>query len=301
MPGVDNTQPLRALSAQWGERPSLRCGEKSLDLSAVAVMGVLNITPDSFFDGGQFYQSGGYDLSSILHRAEALVAGGADILDVGGESTRPGSQPVSLQRELDRVVPVVEAITARLETIVSVDTSKSRVIAEVARVGAGLINDVRALRSPGALAAAAAAGLPVCLMHMHGEPGTMQSAPPSYGNVVQEVLDFLEQRAEECIAAGVSQDQILIDPGFGFGKTLQHNLLLMRDLSAFLTTGYPVLVGVSRKSMIGAVTGRPVAERLPGSLALAAMAVMQGAAVVRVHDVAETSDVVAMVRAVIDG
>ena len=261
-------------------------------------MGVLNITPDSFYDGGRLFRDGRPSLSQILRRAERMVADGADVLDVGGESTRPGAQTVTAQQEIDRVVPVVEALASRFDEVVSVDTSSAAVISEAADVGAGLINDVRALRAPEALSAVVRCGLPVCLMHMQGDPGTMQKAP-CYDDVVGDVYRFLQDRVDVCVQAGLRRDRVLIDPGFGFGKSLEHNLSLMRNLSRFAESGYPLVVGVSRKSMIGAVTGRVTADRLPGSLALAAMAVERGAAMLRVHDVAETRDVVSMVNAVL--
>lgn len=279
---------------------SLQCGGRTLDLAKPAVMGVLNVTPDSFSDGGQLLHSQRPDLSAILTRAEAMVAAGAAILDVGGESTRPGAAPVSEAEELDRVVPVVERLTSELEIVVSVDTSTAAVMREAAGVGAGIINDVRALQRPGALEAAAATGLPICLMHMQGEPDTMQTAPV-YSDVVEDVLHFLEQRVSLSEAAGIGRQQIMLDPGFGFGKTLEHNVALMRGLGRFVATGMPVMVGVSRKSMIGALTGREVGDRLAGSLALATAALLAGAAIIRVHDVPETCDVAKIVTTLITG
>ena len=273
-------------------------GAEGVAIAGTAVMGIVNVTPDSFFDGGYLFRDGRACLSAVLRKAEAMVAQGADILDVGGESTRPGAQPVGLQQEIDRVVPIVEAIASQLGSVVSVDTSKGAVMVEAAKAGADMINDVRALRLPGALHAAQTTGLPVCLMHMQGDPVGMQT-DPLYDNVREDVRSFLLARADECAEAGIERSRIMIDPGFGFGKTLSHNLQLMRGLTELANTGYPLVVGVSRKSMIGAVTGKPLAERLPGSLALAAMAVMQGAAVLRVHDVAETRDVVKMIDAVL--
>jgi dihydropteroate synthase len=260
-------------------------------------MGVLNITPDSFSDGGVLYGAAGPDLDGVRRLAEAMVAQGAAVLDVGGESTRPGAAPVSEQEELDRVVPVVEAISDLSEAIVSVDTSTPAVMEAAAGVGAGLINDVRALQRPGALEVAARLGLPVCLMHMQGDPQTMQ-ASPSYTDVVTEVRDFLLGRADACLAAGFAQEQILLDPGFGFGKTLEHNLDLLRRLPELADAGYPLLAGLSRKSMIARLTGRDVADRLPGSLALALLAAQGGARLLRVHDVAETTDALRILEAV---
>jgi dihydropteroate synthase len=255
-------------------------------------MGILNVTPDSFSDGGQFAA-----IDAALRHAEAMVAAGASLIDVGGESTRPGAAPVSVGEELDRVVPVVEAIRQRLDTLVSVDTSTPEVITATAAVGAGLINDVRALRRDGALEAAAATGLPVCLMHMQGEPDTMQQAP-RYDSVLDEVNAFLEARVAACEAAGICRARILLDPGFGFGKTLEHNLELFARLDQLRPAALPLLIGVSRKRMIGDLLGRPVEQRLAGGLALAGLAVVAGVRIIRVHDVAETVDVVRMIEAV---
>jgi dihydropteroate synthase len=276
---------------------TLVCGCVSLSLRAPAVMGVLNITPDSFSDGGQLCDQRGARLSAVLRRAESMVAAGAAILDVGGESTRPGAAALSSQQEIDRVAPVVEALVRHVDVVISVDTSNPMLMVEATTLGAGLINDVRALRRPGALEAACESGLPVCLMHMQGEPDTMQREP-SYRDVVADVLQFLERRVAECVGAGLARERILIDPGFGFGKTTTHNLQLFRQLHKLVETAYPVVVGVSRKSMIGAVTGKSVGDRLAGGLALAALAVLSGAAIIRAHDVAETRDVVIMMNAV---
>lgn len=249
------------------------------------VMGVLNVTPDSFSDGGRWL---GRD--DALRHAEAMIAAGADLIDVGGESTRPGAEAVPEQEELDRVIPVIEALAGAFDTTVSVDTSKAQVMREAAAAGAGLLNDVYALRREGALEAAAATGLPVCLMHMQGEPRSMQSEP-TYEDVVVEVEAFLLERAAACRAAGIAGADILLDPGFGFGKTLEHNLALLRALPRLCAHDYPVLAGLSRKSMLQALTGRAVENRLAGSLALALAAARGGASVIRVHDVAETVDV----------
>jgi len=248
-------------------------------------MGILNVTPDSFSDGGLFNR-----LDDALRRAEQMVAQGAGILDVGGESTRPGAQAVGEQEEIERVAPVIEAISTRIGIPLSIDTSKPGVMRAAVGSGASLINDVNALRAEGAIEAASALGVPVCLMHMQGEPRTMQHAP-RYTDVVSEVRDFLVARAAACMAAGVAREDIWIDPGFGFGKTLQHNLQLLRGLPLLAQTGFPVLAGISRKSMLGAVTGRGVGERLAGSLAVALLALQRGALILRVHDVAETRDV----------
>ncbi len=255
-------------------------------------MGILNVTPDSFSDGGRYALK-----DAALKHAESMVRAGATLLDVGGESTRPGARAVSPTEELERVAPVVEAIARELDVVISVDTSTPAVIREVARLGAGLINDVRSLRRDGALDAALDSGLPVCLMHMRGEPGDMQD-DPQYTDVTTEVCDFLAQRMAECVAAGIKAERIVLDPGFGFAKTLEHNLSLFRHLERLHALGRPLLVGVSRKTMIGKVLGRDVNERLYGSLALAALAVAKGAQIIRVHDVAETVDVVRMIAAV---
>ncbi|MBP0951485.1 dihydropteroate synthase [Pseudomonas sp. 20GA0080] len=270
----------------------LPCGNRVLDLAHTHVMGILNATPDSFSDGGRYSR-----LDAALRHAEAMVEAGATLIDVGGESTRPGARPVSPEEEVQRVAPVVELIARKLDVIISVDTSTPEVIVESARLGAGLINDVRSLRRPGALEAAAATGLPVCLMHMLGEPGDMQDNP-HYQDLVGEVSAFLVDRMERCELAGIPRGRIILDPGFGFAKTLEHNLSLFKHMEALHALGRPLLVGVSRKSMIGAVLGRPVDERLIGGLALAALAMTKGARILRVHDVAEMADVVRMIAAV---
>ena len=255
-------------------------------------MGILNITPDSFSDGGSFVRRD----AAVAH-ARAMVEAGADLIDVGGESTRPGAQAVSVQEELDRVIPVIEALAGAVSVPISVDTAKAEVMTAAAEAGAGLINDVRALREPGALEAAARTGLPVCLMHMQGRPRTMQ-ADPRYADVASEVLAFLLERVRVCEAAGMDRARILLDPGFGFGKTLEHNLALFRALPELVATGLPVLVGISRKSMIGALTGAAVDRRLGGSLAAAVLAAQAGAAVLRVHDVFETAQAVKVAQAI---
>ncbi len=255
-------------------------------------MGILNVTPDSFSDGGRYTA-----VDSALRHAEAMMTAGAAIIDVGGESTRPGAPPVSEVEELERVVPVVEAIARELDVVISMDTSSPVVMREGAQAGAGLINDVRSLRRPGALEAAAATDLAVCLMHMRGEPGTMQQAPV-YADVAGEVGAFLAEQIARCEAAGICRGRLVLDPGYGFAKTLEHNLELFRRQTELLAFGLPLLVGVSRKSMIGAVTGRPVEGRLAGGLALAALALAKGAQILRVHDVAETVDAVKMITAV---
>jgi len=249
-------------------------------------MGILNVTADSFSDGGRFRS---FD-AAVTHGAE-LVAQGAAIIDVGGESTRPGAEPVSVQEELDRVVPVIEALSRRLDVLLSVDTMKPEVMQEAAAAGAGLINDVQALSAPGAIEAAAASGAAICLMHMQGTPRTMQENP-HYDDVVVEVDAYLRARVAACIAAGVAPERLCIDPGFGFGKTVQHNLQLLAGLPRIVAGGRPVLVGLSRKSMLGKLTGRPVDQRLAGSVALATIASLHGARIVRAHDVAAAVDAV---------
>jgi dihydropteroate synthase len=272
---------------------TLRCGHHTLDLTRARVMGILNVTPDSFSDGGDFATR-----EAALRHARQMVADGADLIDVGGESTRPGAPPVSVAEELDRVIPVIEALAGELAVPVSVDTSKPEVMRAAVAAGAGLINDVAALRRPGALAAAAALRVPVCLMHMQGEPGTMQQ-DPTYGDVVAEVAAFLAGRLAACEAAGIPRERLLVDPGFGFGKTLAHNLALLRGLPRLASLGVPVLAGLSRKSMIGALLGGvPVGERLHGSVAAAVLAVERGAAIVRVHDVGPTVQALRIVAAV---
>jgi dihydropteroate synthase len=277
-------------SSQYQTR--LPCGNRVLDLAQPHVMGILNVTPDSFSDGGRF---SGRD-AALRHAAE-MVAAGATLIDIGGESTRPGARAVSPTEELERVAPVVEAIARELDVVISLDTSTPAVMREGARLGAGMINDVRALRRDGALDAAADTGLPVCLMHMLGEPGNMQQ-DPRYGDVVREVRDFLAERIQACAVAGIPAERVILDPGFGFAKTLPHNLSLFKHMEALHELGRPLLVGVSRKSMIGQALGREVHQRLYGSLALAALAVAKGACILRVHDVAETVDAVRMVAAV---
>ncbi len=275
----------------------LHCGKHTLDLSRPVVMGILNTTPDSFSDGGNSYRDNRLSIDIALRKAEQMLADGAAIIDVGGESTRPGAATVSEQEELDRVVPVVEALVSKLDALVSVDTSTAAVIRESARHGAGMINDVRALLREGALFAVAEIDLPVCLMHMQGQPNTMQGNPV-YSDVVTEVRYFLQDRIDACLAQGIAKERIILDPGFGFGKTLAHNLALLQRLSEFSDLGYPLLVGMSRKSMLAQLLNRSVDERLPGSLALALLAAQRDAAIIRVHDVAATVDVLKVLSAV---
>lgn len=271
----------------------MQCADRLLSFRAPVIMGVLNTTPDSFSDGGRLYTEGRPDLDAALVAASAMVDAGAAIIDVGGESTRPGAEPVSQQAEMDRVLPVVERLAASVDAVISVDTSSPALMREAAALGAGMLNDVRALTREGALEAARDTGLPVCLMHMQGSPATMQSAP-RYGDVVDEVLMFLRARVAASESAGIRRDRLLLDPGFGFGKSVAHNLRLLAQLSRLAEEGLPLLVGLSRKSLIGALTGRDVHERLPASVALALLAVQRGASVVRVHDVAATADALAM-------
>jgi len=267
---------------------------KHLDLSQARVMGILNVTPDSFSDGGRFTQ-----VNHAMQQARRMVEEGASIIDVGGESTRPGAQPVTEQQELDRVIPVIERIASELDVVISIDTSKPGVMREATSAGAHMINDVLALQVDQALNTVAQLQVPICLMHMQGEPRTMQSNP-IYQDVVADVRDFLQQRVQSCVAAGISQDQLILDPGFGFGKNLQHNLTLFRHLPDFVQLGYPVLVGVSRKSMLGSILDLPVGQRLYGSLGLAALAVWLGASIIRAHDVAATAQAIQAVQAVRD-
>ena len=270
----------------------LDCGGRALDLSRTAIMGILNITPDSFSDGGVFMEP-----RKAIDHAAAMAEQGANIIDIGGESTRPGAEEVGIQQELDRVLPVLEALLPNLDIPISIDTSKPEVMRAARAAGAGFINDVYALREVGALDVAADIGLPVCLMHMQGEPRTMQQHP-QYNDVVAEVRDFLQQRIEAAEAIGISRDRIIVDPGFGFGKTLEHNLELLRNLSSFKSLGVPILAGLSRKSMIGMALGLPVEQRLNASIALALIAVSQGARIVRVHDVRETVEALRMYETV---
>ncbi|MEP1449194.1 MAG: dihydropteroate synthase [Paraglaciecola sp.] len=264
--------------------------DKFLELSTPKVMGILNVTPDSFSDGGTFNL-----LENGLAHAALMLEEGADIIDIGGESTRPGAQDVSLQQELDRVIPMIEAMSQRFDTIISIDTSKPQVMTEAIRAGASLINDVRALQEKGALQAAIAANVPVCLMHMQGQPRVMQQ-DPHYEDVVAEVKDFLQQRISICIEAGMLAEQIIVDPGFGFGKSLAHNYQMLANFEEFHKLDVPVLAGMSRKSMIGNLLQREVTQRLAGNVAVATIAAQKGAQIIRVHDVKETVDAVKVVN-----
>jgi dihydropteroate synthase len=262
-----------------------------LDLSHPHVMGILNVTPDSFSDGGKHN-----DLVQALTHANEMINAGATIIDIGGESTRPGASEVSVEQELERVIPVVEAISQRFEVWISVDTSKPEVIRESANAGAHIINDIRSLQEPGALEAAAATGLPICLMHMQGDPATMQQSP-KYKQLLQDVDAFFVQQIARCEAAGIKKEQLILDPGFGFGKNLSHNYQLLAHLADFHRFGLPLLVGMSRKSMIGQLLNVGPSQRLTGSLACAVIAAMQGAHILRVHDVKETVEAMRVVEA----
>ena len=272
---------------------SIRCGARTLDLSRPRIMGVLNVTPASFSDGGQLYRDGRVDTDALLKRAEQMLGEGADILDVGGESTRPGATVVSEAEELDRVATAVEALDQHYDTIISVDTSTPSVMSESAKCGAGLLNDVRGFQRPQALQTAADSGLALCVMHMQGEPDTMQTAP-TYSDVVQDIAEFLSQRLAHLGAVGIDLDRVVIDPGFGFGKTAEQNFELLARLEVLSNLGQPVLVGLSRKSMISSVLDRPPEQRMVASVALALMAVERGARIVRAHDVGATLDALSM-------
>jgi dihydropteroate synthase len=262
----------------------LRCGAHSLDLSLPVVMGILNVTPDSFSDGGRYL-----DPQIAIRHAQQMAGAGAALIDVGGESTRPGAEEVSAGEEIRRVVPVIEALAANTQLPISVDTSKPEVMIAAVRAGASMINDVRALREPGALEAASSSNAAVCLMHMQGEPRTMQSEP-YYLDVVSEVGEFLARRVEACVAAGIERERLVLDPGIGFGKQLEHNLALLAALPRLGELGLPLLIGVSRKSMFKALLGRALEQRLAGSIATATAAALAGAHIVRAHDVIETVD-----------
>jgi dihydropteroate synthase len=270
----------------------MQCKDKFLDLSTPKVMGILNVTPDSFSDGGAFNM-----LEDGLVQAGLMLSEGADIIDIGGESTRPGAQNVSIQQELDRVVPMIELICQRFDTIISIDTSKAQVMTEAVNAGASFINDVRALQEKGALDAAVAAKVPVCLMHMQGQPRVMQHNP-YYVDVVKDVITFLQQRISICRKAGIANGQILVDPGFGFGKSLEHNYRMLAKLEEFQTLNVPVLAGMSRKSMIGNLLQREMGERLAGNVAVATIAAQKGAQIIRVHDVKETVDAVKIINTI---
>lgn len=255
-------------------------------------MGILNVTPDSFSDGGKFLQ-----LDHSLNHVERMIREGADIIDIGGESTRPGAAEVSLTEELNRTIPVIEAIRQRFDIPLSIDTYKPAIMQAAVNAGVDMVNDVFALRADKALSTIAALNVPICLMHMQGSPRNMQNEP-AYSNVIDDVKDFLKQRARACLEAGIKADNIIIDPGFGFGKTLQHNLSLLAGLNQFSSLGYSLLVGLSRKSMIGQITGKPSKQRISGSITGALIAASKGASILRVHDVAQTADALKVMLAV---
>jgi dihydropteroate synthase len=271
--------------------PILRCGRFKIRLNRPRIMGILNVTPDSFSDGNRFATP-----RLAAEHGVRLVAEGADLLDVGGESTRPGAMPVGVDEEMHRVLPVVEMLSHLVDVPISVDTSKPKVMAAAVAAGACMVNDVRALQAPEALEVVAALEVAVCLMHMQGTPATMQDAP-HYDDVVLEVVGFLRERVAACVAAGIDADRIALDPGIGFGKTIDHNLALLRAIPELAALGRPVLIGVSRKGLIGALTGRSIAERTPGSVTAAVLAAQRGARIVRVHDVAATRDALAVLAA----
>lgn len=268
----------------------MQFGNHYIDLSQPQIMGILNVTPDSFSDGGRHTTT-----QNALTHALKMIEDGATFIDIGGESTRPGAPDVSLQEELDRTIPVIEAVAANSDCVISIDTSKAQVMSEAVKAGAALINDVRALQEPGALDAAVSANVPVCLMHMKGQPRTMQQNP-TYENVVEEVSTFLSTRVKNCVDAGIAKEQIIIDPGYGFGKSLEHNYALVKFLPEIMSLGYPVLAGMSRKSMIGHLLNRKVDARLAGSICLATIVAQMGAQIIRVHDVKETADAVNIVK-----
>lgn len=291
--GIDGmTATINSTLKTKNSKLVLDCGGRVLDLSRTAIMGILNVTPDSFSDGGFFLSR-----EQAVAHALQMVEEGADIIDVGGESTRPGAQAVTVQEELDRTIPVIEAVAKSVSLPISIDTSKPEVMRAAVRAGAGFINDVRALRDPGALETAASLNVPVCLMHMQGAPRSMQ-ANPRYDDVLNDVRTFLLARIEAAMAAGIRRDRIVIDPGFGFGKSAEHNLELLRRLLEFRVLGVPLLAGLSRKSMIGKLLGLPVEQRVNASVALALAAVQNGATIVRVHDVRVSREAIRMWEAV---
>lgn len=274
----------------------MHCGTRHLDLTQPRIMAVLNITPDSFSDGGRLLADGQVLLPQIVDIAGAMIDAGADILDIGGESTRPGAEAVSAEQEAARVLPVIEALAA-LDVLISLDTSKPEVALRGIELGCHMINDVRGLQNPQMLAAVARSEVGVCLMHMHGDPASMQSNP-QYADVVTEIRDFFQRQVHTCREAGIDAQRLMLDPGFGFGKTLEHNLALLRNLQALRVDGLPILVGLSRKSMLGAITGRDVSDRQVASAVGAALAIERGANILRVHDVEATRDAVRIVQAV---
>ena len=269
----------------------LDCAGKSLDLSKTVIMGVLNVTPDSFSDGGQFIE-----LDAACRQAETMLGAGAKIIDIGGESTRPGATSVSTEDELERVIPVISRLHQEFDCIISIDTSKPEVMLESVKSGASMINDVTALASQASMRAALKANVPVCIMHMRGDPRSMQKSP-SYDNVVEDVKAFLFNKAKQCIDYGIAKSKIIIDPGFGFGKKVHHNVSLLNHLDELCDSGFPVLAGLSRKSMIGHLLGLPVEERVAPSIAMAIVAVQKGAKIIRTHDVKQTHDAIRMIEA----
>lgn len=272
----------------------LNCPNSIVDLSSPQVMGILNVTPDSFSDGGKFAH-----FDHALEQVERMIAAGATIIDIGGESTRPGAKDVSEKDELERVIPVLKAIKQKFDVVVSIDTSKASVMKAAIESGADIINDVRALQNEGCLAVLANSDVPICLMHMQGLPRTMQNEP-TYSNVVDDIILFFKQRINACVDAGIAKERLILDPGFGFGKTLAQNFHLLANLSAFEKLDCPILAGISRKSMIGNLLNRDVEQRLAGSLSTAIVAVQQGAKIIRVHDVEETVDAIKILKAVAD-
>lgn len=268
--------------------------DRILDLSTPKIMGILNFTPDSFSDSGQFFT-----LDKALFQVEKMLNEGAHIIDIGGESTRSNAEIITLEEELHRVIPLIEAVRSRFDCLISIDSSKAEVFRQAAQSGVDILNDIRALQEPNALATASELGLPVCIMHMQGTPQTMQQNP-DYEDVLEEVSDFLNQRIFACLSAGIPREHIILDVGFGFGKTVQHNYQLLKHLNLFAQSGYPVLAGLSRKSMIGAVLNKPVEQRVVGSVAGALLALQNGAKILRVHDVAETADALKIWQAMVN-
>ncbi len=285
---------MNQIQKHFNKKPQtyLQCAKFRLNLQEPLIMGILNVTPDSFSDGGRFN-----NFNSAIRKAKQMIANGADIIDIGGESTRPGAAEVSEDEELQRVVPLIEKLSQEIEAPISIDTSKAAVMYEAVQAGASMINDVYALQQKNALETAAQLNVPVCLMHMQGVPRSMQ-AKINYNNVTQTVLDFIKKRIEACLKSGIDLEQIIIDPGFGFGKLLQHNLELLNNLQEFVDSGFPVLAGFSRKSMLGQITNKDVDERLAASLTVAQIAIEKGAQIIRVHDVAESKDMLRVLQAV---
>ena len=285
---------MNQLQKRFNKKPQtqLQCADFKLSLQEPLIMGILNVTPDSFSDGGRFN-----NFDSALEKAKQMVANGADIIDIGGESTRPGAAEVSVDEELERVVPLIEKLSQEIEAPISIDTSKATVMYEAVHAGASMINDVYALQQENALKTAAQLNVPICLMHMQGVPRSMQKNI-EYKNVTQDVMSFMQERIEACIESGIKPEQIIIDPGFGFGKLLEHNLDLLNNLQKFVESGFPVLAGLSRKSMLGQITNKKTDNRLAASLAVAQIAVEKGAQIIRVHDVAESKDMLRILQAV---